>query len=103
MHSQSTRLLSWTQTHSLKFHSITFPDGIVVFSDSPYVGRRHDSGLLNDSGLAELLANRLRGVDGRQLCIYGMQLMPNDHISSLPSKALNSSPSNRYSMPRWQE
>ena len=71
------------RTHALKYHSITFPDGIVVFSDGPYAGRRHDSGMLHESGLPQILERNLRGVDGRQLQIYGDAAYPyRDYIVS---------------------
>ena len=64
------------RVHSLKFQSITCPDGIVIFSDGPYAGRQHDAGLFRESRLGEILENGLRGADGRQLCIYGDAAYP---------------------------
>ena len=37
--------------HALKYQSIVFPDGIIVFADGPYSGNRHDAGLFRDGGL----------------------------------------------------
>ena len=72
--------------HSLKFQGITFPDGIIAFMDGPYAGSRHDAGLLRDSGLEEILETNLRGVDGRQLCIYGDAAYPDRPYIVCPSK-----------------
>jgi hypothetical protein len=46
--------------HALKYQSIVFPDGIIVFADSPYSGNRHDAGLFRDGGLEEILGERLK-------------------------------------------
>ena len=62
--------------HSLKHQSIAFPDGMIVFADGPYTGNRHDAGLFRDSGLAGILEAHLRGVDGRQLQLYGNSAYP---------------------------
>ena len=64
------------RTHALKYQSIAFPDGMIVFADGPYTGNRHDAGLFRDSGLAEILEAHLRGVDGRQLQLYGDSAYP---------------------------
>ena len=62
--------------HALKYQSIVFPDGIIVFADGPYSGNRHDAGLFRDGGLEEILGTRLKGADGSQLCFYGDAAYP---------------------------
>ena len=64
------------RVHSLKFQNVIFPDGIIVFMDGPYAGKRHDAGLFRDSGLSDILESNLRGVDRRQLCLYGDAAYP---------------------------
>ena len=74
------------RVHAVKFQNITFPDGMVVFMDGPYAGNRHDSGILRESGLGEILEANLRGVDGRQLCIYGDPAYPDRDYLVCPYK-----------------
>ena len=62
--------------HLLKYQSIAFPDGMIVFADGPYTGNRHDTGLFRDSGLAGILEGHLWGVDGRQPQLYGDSAYP---------------------------
>ena len=38
-------------THALKFQAITAPDGLITHLFGPVEGRRHDSGVLGESGL----------------------------------------------------
>ena len=77
------------RVHSLKFQNIIFSDGIIVFMDGPYPGNRHDAGLLRESGLAGILERNLRGVDRRQLCIYGDTAYPDRPYLVCPFKGAN--------------
>ena len=74
------------RVHALKFQNILMPDGLIAYMDGPYSGNRHDAGLLRDSGLGVILETHLRGVDGRQLCIYGDLAYPNRPYLAHPFK-----------------
>lgn len=62
--------------HALKYQSIVFPDGIIVFADGPYSGNRHDAGMFRDGQLREIFGERLKGANGSQLCFYGDAAYP---------------------------
>lgn len=47
------------RVHCLKFQSIVTPDGLVAHLHGPVEGRRHDAGILRESGLLHQLANNL--------------------------------------------
>jgi hypothetical protein len=75
-----------TDAHAIKFQSIMFPDEIIVFLDGAYTGNRHDSGILRDSNVGEILESSPRGTDRRQLCIYGGSGYPNTQSIMCPFK-----------------
>ena len=37
--------------HAIKFQSVATSDGLVALLHGPYEGKRHDSGILQESGL----------------------------------------------------
>ena len=41
--------------HAFKFQSVVAPNGLIAFLDGPYEGRKHDSGMLAESGLLNKL------------------------------------------------
>ena len=47
------------------------PDGIISHLTGPWVGRRHDSRMLTESGLYPELELYARGIDGRPMHLYG--------------------------------
>ena len=49
----------------------TTPDGLVVFLHGPFEGRRHDSGMLRESGLLQVLEEHSFSPNGDIMCIYG--------------------------------
>ncbi|CAN8023026.1 unnamed protein product [Ixodes persulcatus] len=59
--------------HVVKYQSIMCPNGIVCQLDGPYPGRRHDAGILRDSGLYSKLE---RLVGNQDLVIYGDPAYP---------------------------
>ena len=59
------------RVHALKFQALTTPNGLVANLCGPVEGRRHDSGMLRDSGLYTQLQNHAQDQNGRDLCIYG--------------------------------
>lgn len=59
------------RVHALKFQSVMTPDGIISHLTGPWVGRRHDSRMLNESGLYQELEQWAHGTDGRPMHLYG--------------------------------
>lgn len=57
--------------HALKYQAVVTPDGFLCPVYGPVEGRRADGGVLEMSGLDELCQIHARGVDGRQLFVYG--------------------------------
>lgn len=55
----------------MKYQGLMTPDGIISHLTGPWVGRRHDSRMLNESGLYQELQLYSRGSDGRPMHVYG--------------------------------
>lgn len=65
------------RVHSLKFQSIVAPDGIIVHMHGPALGKRHDSGMLRESGLLDQLEHQMPvPPEGGAYCIFGDQAYP---------------------------
>ena len=64
------------KVHSLKFQSVVAPNGMIANMYGPVEGKRHDSGMLADSGLLNQLQQHSYGQNGRALCIYGDPAYP---------------------------
>lgn len=62
--------------HGIKFQSIVAPNGIIANLADPYEGRKHDSGMLTDSGLLLQLQQYSYGPNRNSLCIYGDPAYP---------------------------
>ncbi|XP_065067584.1 uncharacterized protein LOC135693124 [Rhopilema esculentum] len=62
--------------HAIKFQSVATPDGLVAFLHGPFEGRRHDSGMLRESGLLQLLEQHSVSPNGDIMCIYGDPAYP---------------------------
>lgn len=45
--------------HCLKYQSVQCPDGIIISIKGAYAGRRHDAGILRESGFLEELQNHV--------------------------------------------
>ena len=58
------------RVHSIKFQSVVAPNGLIANLYGPVEGKRHDSGLLADSGLLNDLSRYSFAPDGTPLCIY---------------------------------
>lgn len=41
--------------HCIKYQCITFPNGLIGYLHGPWNGRRHDAGMLNESGIIDTL------------------------------------------------
>lgn len=59
------------RVHALKFQGVMTPDGIISHLTGPWVGRRHDSRMLSESGLYHELEQHAHGTDGRAMHLYG--------------------------------
>ena len=56
--------------HTLKFQSVTAPNGLIAHLFGPVEGRRHDAYILRESGLLPELEARSHDLEGKVLCIY---------------------------------
>ncbi|KDN35135.1 hypothetical protein RSAG8_11823, partial [Rhizoctonia solani AG-8 WAC10335] len=57
--------------HALKFQAIVTPDGLMRPVYGPVEGCRADGGVLEMSGLEKMCLDHAKGMDGRQLFVYG--------------------------------
>ena len=64
------------RVHSLKFQSVVAPNGLIANLYGAVEGRRHDSGMLGDSGLLNLLQQHAIGPQNKILCLYGDPAYP---------------------------
>ena len=55
----------------IKFQSVVAPNGLMANMFGPVEGRRHDSGMLVDSGLLQELSHYSFAPDGTPLSVYG--------------------------------
>jgi nuclease HARBI1 len=49
------------RVHSIKFQSVSTPDGIIIHLSGPWSGRRHDARMFKESGLPEILNENFEG------------------------------------------
>ena len=64
------------RVHALKFQSVVAPNGLIANMFGPMEGRRHDSGMLRESGLLDDLEIHSMDQFGHNLCIYGDPAYP---------------------------
>ena len=65
------------RVHALKFQSIAAPNGMIANLFGPVEGRRHDSGMLAESGLLpQLEQNCNTPITNQPLCVYGDPAYP---------------------------
>ena len=57
--------------HGLKFQSVALPNGLIGNLYGPAEGRRHDAGMLKDSGLLNDLSRFGFNTRGDVLSLYG--------------------------------
>lgn len=62
--------------HGYKMQSISAPNGLIASLFGPIEGSRHDSYVLSQSGIMDLLQQHSRAPDGKVLCIYGDTAYP---------------------------
>lgn len=53
--------------HAIKFQSVVAPNGLITNLYGPVIGKRHDSGMLAESGL---LGDLQHSPDGQPLCVW---------------------------------
>ena len=61
--------------HSLKFQSVVIPNGLIANLHGPFEGKRHDSTMLQQTGLLNDL-RRAAWYNGEPLCLYGDPAYP---------------------------
>ena len=64
------------KVHAIKFQSVVAPNGLIANMFGPVEGRRHDSAMLQMSGLLPYLHQFSMGTEGNTLCIYGDPAYP---------------------------
>lgn len=62
--------------HALKFQSVAVPNGLIANLFGLVKSRRHDAGMLDESGLLTDLQRHCHTTHGEQLCIYGDSAYP---------------------------
>ena len=64
------------RVHALKFQSVALPNGLIGNLYGPVESRRHDAGMLKDSGLLTSLEREAHSPRGDVLCLYGDPAYP---------------------------
>ena len=64
------------RVHAIKFQSVVVPNGLITNLYGPVVAKRHECGILADSGLLGDLQRYSHYPDGRPLCLYGDAAYP---------------------------
>ena len=64
------------RVHAIKFQSVVCPNGIIANLFGPVEGRRHDSAMLQMSGLLDQLEQHSHSPEGEPLCLYGDPAYP---------------------------
>ena len=64
------------RVHALKFQSVVTPNGLIANLFGPVEKRRHDSGMLNMSGILHDLEHHSFSPTGQALCLYGDPAYP---------------------------
>ena len=64
------------RVHALKYQSCVTPDGLICHLFGPVEGRRHDSGVLLESGLLPRLQQFARKPNGQPCALYGDPAYP---------------------------
>ena len=62
--------------HALTFQSVVAPNGLIANLYGPVEDKRHDTGMLADSGLLTDLQHHSFTPNGQLLCIYGDMAYP---------------------------
>ena len=62
--------------HAIKVQWIAIPNALVAFLHGPYEGKRHDSGILCESGFVKFLEEYSISPNGEVMCKYGDSAYP---------------------------
>nr|CAI5849524.1 unnamed protein product [Callosobruchus analis] len=79
------------RTHCLKYQSLVTPDGLTISCMEPFEGRRHDAGILRESGLYGQLEDTTVFPDAH-FVIYGDQAYGIRELILCPFPGLNLNP-----------
>ena len=79
------------RVHGIKFQSVVTPNGLIANLCGPFEGKRHDSIMLNQSGLLDEL-RRVAIYNGQPLCLYGDPAYPLGIHLQAPYKGNNLTP-----------
>nr|CAH7726108.1 unnamed protein product [Callosobruchus chinensis] len=79
------------RTHCLKYQSLVTPDGLTISCMGPFEGRRHDAGILRESGLYGQLEETTVFPEGH-FVIYGDQAYGIRELILCPFPGLNLNP-----------
>ena len=93
-HNKNQRFLDngHKKIHAVKFQSVVAPNGLIASLYGPVEGKKHDSGLLAESGLLHELSRYSFAPDGTPLCLYGDPAYPlRVHLQG-PFKGANLAP-----------
>ena len=77
--------------HSLKFQSVVIPNGLIANLHGPFEGKRHDSTMLQESGVLDNL-RRVAFYNGDPLCLYGDPAYPLGVHLQVPFRNTNLTP-----------
>ena len=66
----------YKRVHALKFQSVALPNGLIGNLYGPVEGRRHDAGMLKDSGLLDMLEAVAYSPRGEVMCLHGDPAYP---------------------------
>ena len=64
------------RVHAIKFQAVVAANGLIANLYGPVVGKRHDSGMLGESGLLGELQRHSFSPRGQPLCVYGDPAYP---------------------------
>lgn len=64
------------KVHSIKYHAIATPDGLISHLAGPFSGKRHDSRMVTMSKIEYYLLHHSFDPDGRRMVIYGDEGYP---------------------------
>ena len=83
------------RTHCLKFQGIQAPNGLIVSLLGPYIGRRHDAGILYESGIMPHPQQQVDG-NGNPFYVYGDKAYPLSPQVIAPFRGANITPEQQH-------